>query len=101
MAVVRGRSNRQATKTAKSRSAKTRSAKTQAERDRRKAIRDARRAKREHRRKLFAVREPSAIEYLAALADPDGPAAERVALWAERQAKMEGVLDYLTGFGDE
>ena len=61
-----------------------------------KAGRDKWLAGRERRRVLFSAREPSAVERLAALADPAGPVAKNVALWAEREAwmsRMQGVLD--------
>lgn len=67
------------------------------------ALSNAEQAKRERERKdeLIQARRPSAVDRLAALADPSGSAAERIALWEERQAWVDSAHSLITSSGQE
>jgi len=50
---------------------------------------------------MFAAREPSAVDRLAALVDPDGAAAENIKLWDEHQEEMRWSISFMGGFGGD
>lgn len=59
------------------------------------------RAKRKRKRELIRAKRPSAVDRLAALADSDGPAAKKVALWEEREEWVNSATSFITSFGQE
>lgn len=48
-----------------------------------------------HLRRVYASHEPSAVERLAALANPTGSAAGNISLWAERGMRTNETLAVL------
>jgi hypothetical protein len=56
-------------------------------------------ARDDERRELFAAEEPSAIDRLAALTDPNGEAARRVVQWAKQTKMVEKALEFITSLG--
>lgn len=49
-------------------------------------------AENRHCQEVMEAREPSVVDRLAAIGDPSGEAARRIALWEEKQVTLARVL---------